>query len=231
MHMLTKSQLEFLDKHTQGTWKINSDGLVDVDGNFLLNDNDIDLTDLKMIKLGRISGNFSCSNNQLQTLEGAPQEVGGDFYCYNNQLQTLEGSPQEVGGDFYCSNNQLRTLEGAPLEVVGNFYCYGNQLRTLEGAPETIGGEIKSGHFNVPRGEWSIVTLVSMFLDSLGEKKDLLGTLVSPETLQKKIDKNPEKMAVELKSILRIPEYRGLKWPESLKGEVDLLTNLDQVGF
>jgi hypothetical protein len=88
-----------------------------------------------------VTGEFSCYDNQLTTLEGAPQKVGGDFYCSNNQLTTLEGAPQKVGGYFSCSNNQLKTLEGAPQEVGGEFSCSNNQLTTLEGAPQKVGGD------------------------------------------------------------------------------------------
>ena len=97
---------------------------------------------LKLAKQGytEVSGDFYCSNNQLTSLEGAPQTVGGSFYCYNNQLTSLEGVPQTVGGSFGCSNNQLTSLEGAPQTVGGSFGCSNNQLTSLEGAPQTVGG-------------------------------------------------------------------------------------------
>ena len=39
-----------------------------------------------IIKFGVVKGDFDCRNNQLTSLEGAPQKVGGDFYCYDNNL-------------------------------------------------------------------------------------------------------------------------------------------------
>jgi len=115
-----------------------NNGLVDVDG-------DVDLSGKGLTKLpvkfGNVSGIFNCQNNQLTSLEGAPQSVGGDrFNCNNNQLTSLEGAPQEVGGDFICYNNQLTSLEGAPQKVVGNFNCSHNQLTSLDGAPQEVGG-------------------------------------------------------------------------------------------
>jgi len=56
-------------------------------------------------KFGKVSGDFYCSDNQLTTLKGVPQNVGGDFYCSYNQLTTVEGAPQNVGGNFYYSGN------------------------------------------------------------------------------------------------------------------------------
>jgi hypothetical protein len=135
---LTPEQIEWLDKCTDGTWKINPQtGLVDVDGDF--NCSEQDLTDFKGIRFGVVSGYFYCSNNQLISLEGAPQKVGEDFYCRYNQLTSLVGAPQEVGANFNCEDNQLISLEGAPQRVGHDFYCSDNQLTSLEGAPQRVG--------------------------------------------------------------------------------------------
>ena len=137
---LTEEQISWLDKCTTGSWKLNSStGLVDVDGDFSCSSRG--LKELKGVKFGKVSGNFYCYENQLTTLEGAPQTVNGGFYCDGNQLTTLEGAPQTVKWGFYCRGNQLTTLEGAPQTVGGGFYCERNQLTTLEGAPKTVGGD------------------------------------------------------------------------------------------
>ena len=73
------------------------------------------LTELPDLSEVVVKGYFNCSDNQLTSLEGAPQEVGGDFGCRENKLTSLEGAPQTVGGDFYCSDNQLTSLVGLPL--------------------------------------------------------------------------------------------------------------------
>ena len=112
-----------------------NNGLVDVDG-----DVDLSAENSKLpIKFDNVNGSFYCHNNQLTTLEGAPQLVGGDFYCSNNQLTTLEGCPEEVGGDFKCFRNKITSLKGGPKSVGGYFYCGNNKLTTLEGAPKSIG--------------------------------------------------------------------------------------------
>ena len=118
-----------------------------------------------------VKGDFNCDNNNLTSLEGAPQNVGGDFNCDNNNLTSLEGAPQNVGGDFYCSrnnnltslkgapqtvegnfncssNNNLTSLEGAPQTVKGDFYCADNNLTSLEGAPQTVEGNFNCSHNN-----------------------------------------------------------------------------------
>ena len=136
---LTQEQKDRLDKFTEGSWRVNpSTGFVDVDGDF--NCRYSGLKNLMGVRFGSVSGNFDCSNNQLTSLEGAPQEVGKDFDCYSNQLTSLEGAPQEVGRDFSCENNKLTSLEGAPQEVGKDFDCYDNKLTSLEGAPQEVGG-------------------------------------------------------------------------------------------
>ena len=85
--------------------------------------------------------NFSCFNNNLTSLEGAPSVVKGNFSCFNNNLTSLEGAPSAVKGDFYCSYNNLTSLEGAPSVVKGVFSCSNNKLTSLQGAPSAVKGD------------------------------------------------------------------------------------------
>ena len=158
---LTPEQVEWLDQCTKGTWQLNPQtGLVDVKGSFACSGQG--LSDFKGVRFGKVGRHFYCHDNQLTSLEGAPQKVGGYFTCNNNQLTSLEGAPEKVGWglscennqlttlkgapekvgwSFSCENNQLTTLKGAPREVRGNFYCSDNQLTTLEGAPREVRGD------------------------------------------------------------------------------------------
>ncbi len=99
------------------------------------------LTELPDFSNITVSGNFSCEENQLTSLKGAPKEVGGSFNCKDNQLTSLQGAPKKVGKDFYCSRNQLTSLQGAPEEVGKDFYCEHNKLTSLEGGPKKVGGQ------------------------------------------------------------------------------------------
>jgi hypothetical protein len=141
---LTPEQIKWLDKCTEGTWKLNPQtGLVDVEGSFACYRQD--LADFKGIRFGAVSKNFDCHNNQLTSLEGAPQRVGWHFTCSSNLLTSMEGAPQEVGGSFNCDRNQLTSLEGSPQKVGGNFSCKENQLTSLEGAPQEVGRDFHCG--------------------------------------------------------------------------------------
>ena len=93
---LTEEQINWLNECTtgtfsEGTWKLNPQtGLVDVDGSF--NCSKQDLSDFKGVRFGVVERHFSCSDNRLTSLEGAPQEVRGDFHCWHNPVpeRTLE---------------------------------------------------------------------------------------------------------------------------------------------
>ena len=133
---LTPEQEGFLNRYVKGTWRINSEGLVDVEGDFDCSRSGI--KSLMGIRFGSVSGDFYCHRNNLTSLKGAPLEVKGDFYCHRNQLTSLEGAPREVKRDFYCHENQLTSLEGAPREVGRDFDCCENHLTSLKGAPREV---------------------------------------------------------------------------------------------
>jgi len=107
---------EICEKYAIENWSINSEGLVDVDGDVILYR--YELTKLPL-NFGHITGDFDCQDNKLTNLEGCPLSVGGQFDCTHNQLTSLEGCPREVGIAFYCFNNQITSLRFAPEEVDG----------------------------------------------------------------------------------------------------------------
>ena len=159
------------EKYDIKNYTINDDMSIDVDGDVNLANRGLGKLPLKF---NRVRTNFNCNFNKLNTLEGAPKEVGGDFNCNINQLTTLEGSPFRVGGGFYCGDNQLTDLKFAP-ETVGDFYCDENQLVTLLGSPWKVSGDFRCNHNKLTTLEgsplivdgdfycgwnWSLITLV-----------------------------------------------------------------------
>ena len=93
---------------------------VKVTGNVRLGD--LGLTKIP-INFTEVGGDFYCSDNNLTSLEGAPEKVViGSFYCFKNKLSSLEGAPKEVGRDFDCSFNRLTSLEHR--KIFANLYFY-----------------------------------------------------------------------------------------------------------
>ena len=207
---LTQDQKDFLNKYTKGgSWSLNpSTGLVDLQGNFDCAHEG--LNDLLGIRFGKAPFKFYCNGNNLKSLVGAPQTVEGSFSCVNNKLTSLVGSPQIVGGEFGCE---------------------GNELTSLAGAPETVKGRFSSDSLKIPKGTWSMDTLIKIFLDGTPNQQQLVAPLVDPKVIQQQIDENPEGMLIKLKGVLKHPQFQELKWPERLDQEKDLLSDLGDVGL
>ena len=199
-----------------------------VGGDFYCSDNSLQTLEGAPQTVG---GDFSCNKNKLTTIEGAPQIVNGAFYCSGNMLTSLTGAPQTVGGEFGCTDNKLTSLEGAPETVGGDFSCYNNRLTSLAGAPETVKGGFSSDSLKIPKGKWSMDTLIGIFLTGTPQQKQLVAPLVDPKVIQQQIDENPEGMLIKLKGYLKHPHFQGLKWPERLDQEKDLLSDLGDVGL
>jgi hypothetical protein len=230
---LTEEQKAWLDECTSGSWSVGGDGKVDVQGNF--HSYWRNLEDFKGVRFGRVSGDFSCSNNNLTTLEGAPETVGGSFWCNRNNLTSLEGAPEIIGWNFSCYNNRLTTLEGAPETVGGDFWCNDNRLTTLEGAPKTVGGGFYSDSIQIPKGQWGLSEWLEVLVNGTTEAQKLIATLITPEALNKRLEESPEKTTVDLKGIWNSPAFAKirseLKIPKGYEDEMDLLGDLDDIGL
>jgi len=137
---MNKTQVDLLLKrHFQitGTWNLNAQGLVDVQGNVI---GETQPKDRLCVEFGHVSGNFTFVGINLRTLEGAPHTVDGRFECFQTKLHSLKGAPRTVGSDFQVGNNLLTSLQGGPQEVGGDYCVHLNHLTSLEGAPSTVGG-------------------------------------------------------------------------------------------
>jgi hypothetical protein len=141
--IITKEQVRYIIKRYRiliDNFTINDDGLIDVKGN-------VKISNGKLYKLplrfGKVSGNFHCNSNCLNTLIGSPQWVGGSFDCSDNILNTLQHGPEKVRGTYRCSDNKLITLKGCATEVGRDLLCNNNYLENLVGSPDKI-----QGYFN-----------------------------------------------------------------------------------
>jgi hypothetical protein len=90
----TDRHKSFLDKVVSGKWSINSDtNLIDVEGS-------VNMSRMNLIKIpvkfGKVTGNFNCADNQLNSLIGAPKSVGGDFNCSNNKVKFTKDDVRAV---------------------------------------------------------------------------------------------------------------------------------------
>jgi hypothetical protein len=167
--------------------------------------------------------NFELVNNlKMKSMEGCPKEVKKDFLFRATGISSLAGGPEEVGRIYDIeSNPKLISLEGFPVDFDGRFrsnliWCNFSLYDRIKIVEEGIA--VESG--------WS-----ERKFEVSPVQKEFVATSISPRIMQKLVDENPEKMAVALKGVLNLPSFKGIKWPESLKGEVDLLSDLDGIGL
>lgn len=106
-----------------------------IQDDFINVDGDVDLRYKNLTKLplnfGIVYGNFDCSSNRLETLEGSPRRVDGNFDCQYNRLESLKGIPDFIGGYLRCSHNNLESLEFLP-KSVEHCVISGNNIKVIE---------------------------------------------------------------------------------------------------
>ena len=130
-----------------GTYEIQPDGLVNVDGDVHYRTSINKIT----VQFGKVSGNFSRDRNvaqdpRLTTLLGFPNHVDGSVSVARSRVTDLSHGPSHVGGSFYCYTcDNLTSLQGAPTYVGGNFMAFKCQLTSLQGAPRVIKGGFDVG--------------------------------------------------------------------------------------
>jgi hypothetical protein len=81
------------------------------------------------VQFGYVGGDFHCTHNWLESLEGCPSEVGGNFYCFSNALISLEGCPSEVGGNFKCSDNMFEAKPDHSHIRIGGDFTWERQIK------------------------------------------------------------------------------------------------------
>lgn len=102
----------------KGVYEVSYYSIVEFNGDYptLTNGNFV----WKEVGENFIAGSFRKRNNQLETLEGAPEKIkkGCMFVCSNcPKLKNLKGAPKHSGGIDCSECDNLESLEGAPKKV------------------------------------------------------------------------------------------------------------------
>lgn len=209
----------------------------------------------------KVGGDFSVGSPNLISLEGSPDEVGTYAISEPSEklsslkgitqkvnsisiswtgISNLIGCPEAIPGSFrLSSNDNLVSLEGGPKKVGGNYGVYWCPLNSIEGIPDVIGGEVTvrinredPDLIDLGRGEWNKENILDAFLYGKHPKRyDLIFPVIPKKWIQDLVDENPEKMAVVLSPLSKHPLIKEIVWPKNIKNEVDLLSDLSDVGL
>lgn len=79
-----------------------------------------------------VEGSFSCVNNRLTTLKGAPKEITGDFNCTSNFITSLKFMPIVLGDDegINFDNNLVTNFNYLPNNLELNYLsCIKNPIK------------------------------------------------------------------------------------------------------
>ena len=104
--ILTDEQIKMLNHFVEGTWKINSENKIDVNGNVFISN-----AEIKKIpfNFGNVTGEFYCHAPNILTLSGFPQKA--KFFDLNTckKLISLEGITLYVEEEcFWSGCNSLQ---------------------------------------------------------------------------------------------------------------------------
>lgn len=171
-----------------------------------------------------IKGDFYVDNCNLTSLEGGPKEVGSKYNCSSNaNLTSLKGLPKEVGY-FWCMSSNILNLNDNTLEKANDFnISYNNKLTSLEGGPKSVRRYFCRGNKKLTTLKGITSSFEGLCIDKkkdnrivdlwirsgedlknlleLGKEDDIVLTLITPELVQKEIDKNESETILHVKSI------------------------------
>jgi hypothetical protein len=89
--------------------------------------------------------------------------------------------------------------------------------------------------FRLEIGEWNMGSWLELLDTGSAEAKQLILSLVSPEEINKRIDKDPAGMAMMLKGVWNSERFRDVKnqlvWPKGFEKEADLVGDLGGIGL
>jgi len=174
------------------------------------------------------SGDLLPSNIIKDFQTSSQEDISGELSVQHTRLIAWD-KPTSVEVSFYIADNpRLISIEG-----VGETYDH------IEISDNLLDEEILKKSIGLTPGSRESLEYYLSLLD-LPESKQFdeeqLSFIISRiGDLQSLIDENPERMAIVLTPILKklktMKEYKDLQWPKGLSGEVDILSDLNDVGL
>jgi len=209
-------------------------GDLDIDGNKIES-----LKDLPTKKVGRTFSAIACG---LTSLEGCPEEIGENLSVQVNRLVTLEGAPKIMPDDAVVTcyarakfdDLPLVSLEGLPPNLSPENIKTKSSFPIIEKIPQDF---LRDGYRMFKEtGSW-VPYYIKLDLDYSDKEfftEEFILEKLDPIKIQKFINEFPEKavaMIIPWIKTRKGPRYDGLKFPENLKKETDLLSDLEDVGL
>jgi hypothetical protein len=202
---------------------------IDIEGSAELSDYDGSFLPFRIRDVEH--GNFLPSDVHEEFQTDYAESITGELTIYRTKLIALDKGPIDVSWGFYITTNpRLISLEGIRsydnLELEENGLDESVLKRSVDLTPGTSESiEYYQSLFQMPEFANFDEEQIQFVLNRIGHNGGI----------QKYIDENPEKMAVLLKPVWKkiksMDQFKDLDFPENLKGEVDLMSDLYDIGL
>lgn len=203
---------------------------IDVDGSAMINDYQGSFLPFRIRNVS--SGEFLPSDVIQEFQTDYQESLTGELAIYRTNLIALDKGPTDAEWSFYVSENKrLISLEGfrecEDLNIeADNFLSkeiLGHSINLTPGTQES-------------REYYKYLLEIPQFSEFDEEQiQFVLDRIAYPGGIQKYIDENPEEMAIAFKPVWKriksMDQFKDLRFPEKLSGEVDLLSDLQDIGL
>ena len=176
-------------------------------------------------------GNFLPNDVMEEFQTDYVETTTGEFTFYRTRLIAIDKGPMDADfGLFITTNPRLISLEGIRnydnLELEDNGLDESILKRSVDLAPGTSESiEYYQSLLQMPEFSRFDDEQIQFVLDRIGHNGGI----------QKYIDENPEKMAVLLKPVWKkiksMDQFKDLQFPEKLSSEVDMMSDLHDIGL
>ena len=202
---------------------------IDIEGNAEINDYQESFLPFKIRDVGH--GNFLPKDVHEEFQTDYVESITGELSIYRTRLIALDKGPIDADWGFFISTNPrlisleaIRNYDQVELEENGlDESVLKKSIDLTPGTPESI--EYYQSLLQVPE------------FSSFDEEQIqfIFGRIGHSSGIQKYIDENPEKMAVLLspvwKKIKDMDQFKDLQFPENISGEVDMMSDLHDIGL
>ena len=202
---------------------------IDIEGSAELSDYDGSFLPFRIRDVEH--GNFLPSDVHEEFQTDYTESITGELTIFRTKLIALDKGPIDVSWGFYITKNpRLISLEGIrsydQIELEANGLEESVLQRSLDlspGTPESI--EYYQSLLSEPEFANFDEEQIQFIFKRIGHSNGI----------QKYIDENPEKMAVLLKPVWKklksMDQFKDLEFPEKIAGEVDMMSDLHDIGL
>ena len=176
-------------------------------------------------------GNFLPSDVHEEFQTDYAESITGELTIFRTKLIALDKGPIDADWGFFITTNpRLISLEGirnydqVELEENGlDGSILKKSIDLTPGTPESI--EYYQSLLQIPEFSSFDEEQIQFIFERIGHSNGI----------QRYIDENPEKMAVLLKPVWKkiksMDQFNDLQFPEKLAGEVDMMSDLHDIGL